>query len=112
MSVGCEIIDMHVNGQKRLYEFTEEELKLFPVEYLLKNTTTLELLYAWHKLPEQYLEQRALKQRLPCFVHDFYPNGPSSQINCSFCRYAINNYDVDIPEYPFSMQQEECKRKY
>lgn len=106
------LIFQHTNEEKHLYEFTEEQLKTFSLNYLIENATPLELLYTWHKLPEAYRFSYELRNCLPCFIHDFYPEGPSSQAKCGFCEYSIQHNPFDIPEYPPHIDVEKYKKKF
>jgi late competence protein required for DNA uptake (superfamily II DNA/RNA helicase) len=49
----CEkcLLFEHKYNHQQLYKFSEDELKEFPLDYLIENSEPIELLYAWHKLP-------------------------------------------------------------
>lgn len=91
----CLIAD-HTYMDKKLYMFTDEELKLIPLEYLIERADPIELLYAWHKLPPKYRGDFTLQIQLPCFVHYNRPEWkthadgpPSSQAKCYLCKLAL-----------------------
>ena len=86
----------YLEGKKRLNEFSEEELKTFDVEHLVMYAKPLELLYAWHKLPQEHRHCWHLQTALPCFVHYNRPDSvhhvdgpPSRQSRCRSCRVAF-----------------------
>lgn len=64
----ANILLAHINGKKQLTDFTTEELKLLPLEYLIKNANPIELLNIWGKLPMDYKDHFYLQIKLPCFV--------------------------------------------
>ena len=71
-----EIIDNAVNlvlsnydGIKLLQDFTQEELKLFPLSYMLKYARPSELQCAWHKLPKHITKDKKIRMKLPCTIH-------------------------------------------
>lgn len=86
----------HMNGEKLLSDFTAEELKMLPLDYLLKNITAGELLNSWYKLPMEYKSNYFLQVKLPCFVHYNRPEWrthldgpPDSQEKCYLCNKII-----------------------
>ncbi|KAH0998805.1 hypothetical protein HUJ04_005974 [Dendroctonus ponderosae] len=74
----------HLNGEKSLRDFASGELNMLPLDYLIKNTNSFDLLDAWGKLPMNYKGCYELQIKLPCFVHYYRPNwrthidGPAS----------------------------------
>lgn len=79
-----------------LYKYSEEELKCFSLDYLIQNAGATELLYAWHKLPDEYRGDFHLQTHLPCFVHYNRPDWethvdgpPTSQANCYLCKATL-----------------------
>lgn len=98
-----KLLREHANSKRELHNFTAEELGKFPLEYLLTNTHSLELLYAWHKLPSEFVHE-FLQMRLPCFVHynpyrvtDFIDAPPPSQYKCQSCKIALKSHS--LPSY-------------
>lgn len=92
-----ELINKHWNG-KNLYEFTEEDLRNFPLQYLIERANPIELLYAWPNLPLEYRRDFKLQTQLPCFVHHNRPEWrshvdgpPDSQSRCHLCKLALPN---------------------
>lgn len=90
-----ELIMEHMYG-KNLYDFTEEELQHFPLQYLIEKVGPLELLYAWIKLPSEYRGNFNLQIKLPCFVHYNRPEWrshidgpPDSQSRCHVCKWGL-----------------------
>ena len=86
----------YMEGKTRLDEFSEEDLKSFPLEYLVMHAQPVELLYAWPKLTREHCHCWFLQTALPCFVHYNRPDSfhhidgpPSSQSNCRGCRVAF-----------------------
>ncbi|CAG9769720.1 unnamed protein product [Ceutorhynchus assimilis] len=96
---GCFCVDVllsHINGKKQFTDFTSEELNMIPLDYLIKNANTFELLEIWSKLPPDYKSDFSLQIRLPCFFHynraDWrtHIDGPvSSQQECYFCNKVL-----------------------
>lgn len=90
------LTSQHANQNKKLYMFTKEELKQFPLDYLIKRANPLELLYAWSKIPQDYRADFDLQVRLPCFVHYNRPEWlnhtdgpPDCQAHCYLCKVAL-----------------------
>lgn len=88
-----EAILDYIHGNKLLITFTKEELKKFPIKYLIQHVRPWELLEVWHKLPEEYKSNFYLQIRLPCFVHynrpdcETHVDGPvGSQEDCVLCK--------------------------
>lgn len=86
----------HSNKNKKLEEFTKEELIHFPLKYLLESYTSHEILLSWSKLPSEYREDFALQTKLPCFIHHNRPewethvDGPApSQSKCYICQLGL-----------------------
>ncbi|KAL1487830.1 hypothetical protein ABEB36_000391 [Hypothenemus hampei] len=52
-----------------LPEFSEDDLKYFPICYLEKYVTSIELQKIWDKLPEKHKNNPVLKLNLPCLKH-------------------------------------------
>ncbi|KAL1493596.1 hypothetical protein ABEB36_009297 [Hypothenemus hampei] len=52
-----------------LCEFSEEDLEYFPIGYLEKYVSSIELQQIWNKLPEKHKKSPILKLNLPCFKH-------------------------------------------
>ncbi|KAL1487712.1 hypothetical protein ABEB36_015619 [Hypothenemus hampei] len=52
-----------------LREFSEEDLEYFPIGYLEKYVSSIELQEIWNKLPEKHKKSPILKLNLPCFKH-------------------------------------------
>lgn len=67
--IQLKLLREHANYERKLHEFSKEELKKFPLEYLLDHAQPAELLYAWNKLPSEYTHNHFLQIRLPCFIH-------------------------------------------
>lgn len=92
-----KLIQQHANYERQLHKFTKEELKKFPLEYLLDHAQPAELLYAWNKLPSEYVHNHFLQIRLPCFVHHNDPyrmndhvDAPApSQSKCYSCQMVF-----------------------
>lgn len=90
------LIAQHKYDDKKLYMFTEEQLKQFPLKYLIEEVKPLELLYAWSKLPIDYRDEFELQIQLPCFIHynrpdwlDHWDGPPTSQAKCHLCKLAL-----------------------
>lgn len=90
-----ELITKHKNG-KNLYNFTEDELQNFPIQYLIEKVGPTELLYTWTKLPWEYTQNFNLQIQLPCFVHHNRPEWyshvdgpPPSQSRCHVCKWGL-----------------------
>jgi hypothetical protein len=95
----CEkcLLYEHKYNHKQLHKFSEDELKEFPLEYLIEESEPIELLYAWHKLPWEYRSDFRLQTQLPCFVHYNRPEWtthidgpPTSQSRCHLCKFVLN----------------------
>ncbi|KAL1489048.1 hypothetical protein ABEB36_013993 [Hypothenemus hampei] len=52
-----------------LREFSNEDLEYFPVSYLEKYVSPIELQQVWIKLPEKHKNNPVLKLNLPCLKH-------------------------------------------
>lgn len=83
-------------GKKQLMDFTTEELKLIPIDYITQHVNPLELLDGWSKLPYSYKANFQLQTALPCFVHWNNPlqktqfdGPPPSQSRCPLCRRSL-----------------------
>lgn len=92
-----KLLREHANFKRQLHEFTKEELKKFPLEYLLDHAQPIELLYAWYKLPSKLAHNHYLQIRLPCFVHYNHPHRTAdhvdapapSQSRCHSCQINV-----------------------
>jgi len=62
-------IYLHQKHLVRIYEFSEEDLKYFPISYLEENVSPIQLQEIWEKLPKRYKSSPVLKLNLPCFKH-------------------------------------------
>jgi len=87
-------IYLHQHQLVPLREFSEEDLEFFPVSYLEKYVSSIELQQIWSKLPEKHKSSPVLKLNLPCLKH-FNDNtegatqfdGPPPSIkSCSACQ--------------------------
>ena len=81
----------HMKGEKMLSEFTNEEIAMIPIDYLINYVDSSELLDAWGRLPSSYKSCFPLQIRLPCFLHynrvgNHFDGGPMSQEKCLFCK--------------------------
>lgn len=87
------ILMSHMNGEKELNEFSNIELGLLPLDYLIKYASPFELLLIFGKLPTIYQANFELRISLPCFFHYNRPESrthfdgpPTSQRNCRICN--------------------------
>lgn len=91
----------HLNGEKDLSEFTREEIKMLPLEYLIKYAKPYDLLNIWTKLPLSYQGDFYLQISLPCFVHynrpewrTHFEGSAPSQRNCILCnKILLSKFD-------------------
>ncbi|KAL1489055.1 hypothetical protein ABEB36_014000 [Hypothenemus hampei] len=74
-------------------EFSEEDLEYFPISYLEKYVSSIELQQIWNKLSEKHKKSLILKLNLPCFKHcnntegTTQFDGPPPPIKlCSACK--------------------------
>lgn len=93
-----ELLLLHSNLKRKLYEFSREDLKKFPLVYLIEHAHPIELLLSWSKLPSDYIENYYLQIKLPCFIHynvtnqvniDHVDSPPISQSRCPSCKLAF-----------------------
>ncbi|KAL1492400.1 hypothetical protein ABEB36_010652 [Hypothenemus hampei] len=52
-----------------LRDFSDEDLEYFPVSYLEKYVSSIELQQIWYKLPEKHKRNPVLRLNLPCLKH-------------------------------------------
>ncbi|KAL1492565.1 hypothetical protein ABEB36_010805 [Hypothenemus hampei] len=62
-----------------LREFSAEDLKYFPIEYLTHYVSFIEVQLIWDKLPESYKSCPTLQLNLPCWQH--YNKDPAIQFD-------------------------------
>ncbi|KAL1488259.1 hypothetical protein ABEB36_015213 [Hypothenemus hampei] len=77
-----------------LREFSAEDLKYFPLCYLEKYVSSIELKSIWNKLPESYKKSSILKLNLPCYKHynrgEIHIDGPPPPIkSCFGCKLRL-----------------------
>ena len=81
----------HMEGEKLLREFSDVELKMLSVDYMINYVQPIELLDVWGRLPESYKSNLGLQESLPCFYHytktrTQWDGPPPSQKKCLFCN--------------------------
>lgn len=76
-----------------LIDFNTNDLKYFPLDYLIKRVSAIELQSVWENLPEPYKANKELQLRLPCLKHYnrtedlIHIDGPPpSRKHCYLCK--------------------------
>lgn len=72
--LSTNVLLLHLNGERRLIDFTSKELATLPLDYLIRYAEPYELLEVWGRLPAQYRTSYELQITLPCFFHYNNPN--------------------------------------
>lgn len=106
------VIKLEYDPLFRLKNVDDEDLKQLPCDYLTdyikEKMSATELLDMWHRLPENLINDPAMKILLPCFIHNnelgsIQVGGDnltppttlppvSSQKNCVMCRKALQQF--------------------
>lgn len=64
------VIARHLTGQTRFHDFSKEEIKYFPLFYLIYNVRGENLMERWNDIPTTFSVDSDLLSKLPCLEHN------------------------------------------